>query len=285
LPPNYGIGNDLGLTQQVDRLAAAAGFTGPFLANNTSFPFGTFAFPLFNQFKAQGPYFYSQFTPNTAGGSVQLNFPLTIGNVDAKLSLGAQELREIRPNSLATDIFGPQFISTVRGKYDQFGGGVTLGVPVFDRKATVTLNGLFEKIQRNDQTPFVYAADPTLGVASYNPVASAELTGTGAQVLFYPNYVNLRHSIGHAQLALPVTAAITANLEYYEQRYTGEALNTLTQSISERKTQLTGGVLYAIPNTNASVNLFFNRYAYRDDNLSSYNWVQNKQNLYFSVKF
>ena len=285
LPPGFGIGNDAALNQQVDTLAAAAGFTGPFLSGNTSFPFGTFAFPLFNQFKAQGPYYYSQFTPDTTGGSVQLNFPLTIGDVDAKLSLGAQELREIRPNSLATDIFGPQFASSTRGKYDQFGGGVTLGVPLFDRRATVTLNGLFERLQRNDQTPFVYAADPALGVASYNPIASAELTGTGAQVLFYPNYVNVQHTIGHAQLALPVTAALTANLEYYQQRYSGEALNTLTQSISETKTQFTGGVLYNIPNTNASVNVFFNRYAYHDDNLSTYDWVQNKQNLYFTVKF
>jgi hypothetical protein len=285
VPAPFGIGNDIGLTQQVDRIAAAAGFTGPFLGGNTNFPFGSFAFPLFNQFKAQGPYFYSQFAPNTRGASVQLNFPLTIGNVDAKLTLGGQQLQEIRPNSLATDIFGPQFLSNVKGKYDQFGGGVTLGVPVFDRKATVTLNGLFEKLERNDQTPFVYAADPALNVASYNPIASAELTGTGAQVLFYPNFVNVKHTVGHAQLALPVTAALTANLDYYEQRYTGEALNTLTQSISERKTQLTGGVLYNIPNTNASVNLFFNRYEYRDDNATTYNWVQNKQNLYFTVKF
>jgi hypothetical protein len=285
LPAPYGIGNDLALNQQVDQAAAAAGFTGPFLSNNTNFPFGSFAFPLFNQFKAQGPYYYSAFTPNTRGASVQLNFPLTIGNVDAKLNIGAQELHEIRPNSLATDIFGPTFASSVKGKYDQFGGGLTLGVPVFDRKATVTLNGLFERLERNDQTPFVYAADPNLGVAAYNPIASAELTGTGTQVLFYPNFVNVRHTVGRAQLALPVTAALTANLDYVEQRYTGEALNTLTQSISERKLALTGGVLYNIPNTNASVNLFFNRYEYRDDQAPTYNWVQNKQNLYFSVKF
>ncbi|HYK51944.1 MAG TPA: hypothetical protein VEV38_00225, partial [Candidatus Eremiobacteraceae bacterium] len=114
---------------------------------------------------------------------------------------------------------------------------------------------------------------------------SAELTGTGQQILFYPNFVDVKHTVGHAQLALPVTAALTANLDYYEQRYTGEALNTLTQSISQRKLQLTGGVLYNIPNTNASVNLFFNRYEYHDDDAPTWNWVQNKQNLYFSVKF
>jgi S-layer homology domain len=285
VPGPYGIGNDLALTAQVDRLAAAAGFSGPFLSGNTSFPYGSFAFPLFNQFKAAGPYYYSTFTPNTTGESVQLNFPLTLGNVDAKLNIGGQELHEIRPNSLAVDIFGPQFASTTKGKYDQLGGGLTLGIPLWDRKATVTLNGLLEKLERNDKTPFVYAADPVLGVAAYNPVASAELTGTGSQVLFYPNFVNVQHTIGRAQLALPVTAALSANLDYIEQRYTGEALNTLSQSISERKLSLTGGVLYNIPNTNASVNLFFNRYEYHDDNASTYDWVQNRQNLYFTVKF
>jgi hypothetical protein len=287
VPGPFGIGNDLGLTQQVDRLAAAAGYTGPSLAGNTSFPYGTFAFPLFNQFKASGPYFYSTFAPNTSGESVQLNFPLTIGGVDAKLNIGGQELREIRPESLAVDIFGPEFVSTMRAKYDQLGGGLTLGVPLWDRKATVTLNGLFEQLQRPDKTPFIYAADPTLALTApvYNPVASAELTGTGSEVLFYPNYVNVQHTLGRAQLALPVTAALTANLDYIDQHYTGEALNTLSQSISERKLSLTGGVLYNIPNTNASVNLSFNRYEYHDDNVSTYDWVQNRQNLYFSVKF
>lgn len=285
LPTPYGIGNDLGLTQQVDKVAAAAGYTGPFLSSNTNFPYGAFAFPLFNQLKQQGPYMYSAFTPNTTGASAQLNFPMTIGNIDANFQLGGQSLREIRPNSLAVDIFGPQFTSDVQETYDELGGGVTLGVPVFDRKATVTLNGLFEELERNDKTPFVYAADPTLGVSSYDPIASAELTGSGAQVLFYPNYVDVKHTVGHAALALPVTAAITANLEYYDQTYGGEALNTLTQSISEHKTQWTGGVLYNIPNTNATVNLFFNRYAYQDNMAPTYDWVQNEQNLYFSVKF
>ncbi len=287
LPAPFGIGNDMALNQQVDRAAAAAGYTGPFLATNTNFPFGSFAFPLFNIFKAQGPYYYSSFTPNTRGASIQLNFPLTIGNVDAKLNIGGQALTEIRPNSLATDIFGPQFASAVKGKYNQVGGTLTLGVPLFDRKATVGLTGLFEQLARDDKTPFLYASDPTLpgAAAAYNPIASAELTGSGQQILFYPNYVNVKHTIGRANIALPVTAALTANLDYIEQRYTGEALNTLTQSISERKLQFTGGVLYNIPNTNASVNLFFNRYEYRDDQAPTYNWVQNKQNIYFSVKF
>jgi hypothetical protein len=285
LPTPFGIGNDIGLTQQVDRIAAAAGYPGPFLAGNTNFPYGSFAFPLFNQLKQQGPYMYTSFTPNTTGASAQFNIPMTLGNVDANFQLGGQALREIRPDSLAVDIFGPEFSSAVAETYDQLGGGVTLGIPVFDRKATVTLNGLFEKLERDDQTSFVYAADPTLGVSAYDPIASAELTGTGAKVLFYPNYVNVQHTVGHAQLALPVTAAITANLDYYQQRYGGEALNTLTQSISESKTQWTGGVLYNIPNTNASVNLFFNRYAYNDNMAPTYDWVQNEQNLYFSVKF
>ncbi len=284
LPGPFGIGNDAALNQQVDAIALANGFSGPLLRANGAFPYGTFAFPLFNQFKAQGPYYYSSYAPNTRGTSVQLNFPLLIGKVDARLRVGGQALRELQPNSLATQIFGPH-VSNVSGKYDQLSGGVTLGIPLLKRKATVNLDALFERLQRDDRTPFVYAADPALGLPAYNSMASTELAGSGATVPFYPNYVNLRHYYGSASVAVPISSALTANLAYVDQRYRGQALTTSAESVSQKKTSLTGGVLYNIPNTNASVNLFFNRYAYKDYLLPSYDWVQDRQNLYFTVKF
>ena len=284
LPGSFGIGNDFALNQAVDNAAIAAGKPGGLVANG-AFPFGTFAFPLFNQFMAYGPYYYSSYAPNTRGGSAQLNFPLTIGNVDARLRFSGQELREIRPNSLATQIFGPAFASTVKGKYDALSGGVTLTLPVFERKASVSLDTLYEKLERIDRTAFVYAADPALGLSAYNPIASAELAGTGGTVFFYPDMVNVVHYTGNLSVAVPITAALTANLQYIDQRYGGQAINTLTQSLSEKKTQVTGGVLYNIPNTNSSLNIFFNRYEYHDDVVPTYNYSLNRQNLYFTVRF
>lgn len=285
LPGFIGIGNDVTLNNQVDAAAVASGYSGPLLVNNPNFPFGTFPFPLFNQFHAEGPYYYSSYAPNTRGPQVQLNFPLTVGSIPVKLRLGGQALQELRPNSLATQIFGPGFSSTVREQFWQTGGGITLSLPMLSRTATVSLDGLMEHLFRNDQAPFVYAADPLLGRPAFNPAGSLELLGTGKTVMFYPNYANLVHTLGSAQASVPLTSALTANVQYVGQRYTGEALNTLTQSISERKTMLTGGVLYNIPKTNSSVNLWFAHYTYTDNQLPSYNWAQNRQNLYFTVKF
>ncbi len=286
LPTGFGIGNTFGINQQVDNIALANGYGGALLQNSGQFPFGTFDFPLFNQFKAQGPYFYSSFAPNTRGPSAQFNFPVRIGGVNLKLRLGGQQLQEIRPNSLAAAIFGPQFSTGVGGKYQTVGGGFTLGLPIWDRTATLNFDALYERIQRLDTTPFVYAADPLLGIPNaYNPLGSAELTGTGQVVYFYPNYQNVRHLAGSGSLALPITAALTANVSYVNQAWGGEALNTLNQSISQTKTALNAGVLYNIPNTNSSINFFFTNYHWQDNQLPSYNWNQNRQNIYFTVKF
>ncbi|MBC5825740.1 MAG: hypothetical protein GIW99_05680 [Candidatus Eremiobacteraeota bacterium] len=284
LPGPFGIGNDAALNAKVDAIAAANGFSGPLLGANPSFPYGTFAFPLFNQFKAQGPYFYSSYAPNTRGGSAQLNFPLIVGKVDARLRIGGQMLREVQPNALADHAFGLNYPTRQRATYAQVASGVTLGLPLLNRRATISLDALYESLRRNDRSPFVYAADPALGLNAFNSLASAELAGSGARVLYYPNFSNLSHYYGAASVAVPLTSAVTANVAYVDQRYSGDA-QTLTQSVSQKKTSLTTGVLYNIPNTNASVNLFFNRYAYRDNVLPSYDWVQNRQNLYFTVKF
>jgi len=286
LPTSFGIGNNVALNQQVDAAATAGGFVGPLLAQVGTFPFGTFGFPLFNQFKAQGPYWYSTFAPNTRGPALQLNFPVRIGGTTVRLRLGGQQLNEIRPNSLAAAIFGPAFSTNVGAKYQQLGGGFTLNLPVWDRNATISLDSLFEQIQRLDTTKFVYAADPLLGIpGAFNPLGSAELTGTGQTIFFYPNYQNVQHTQGVGSLSLPVTASISLNVSYVSQGWHGEALNTLTQSISETKTQLNGGFLYNIPNTNSSINMYFQRFEYKDNQLPTYNWLQNRQNLYFTVRF
>jgi hypothetical protein len=285
LPGSFGIANNAALNQQVDAIAAARGIAAPSLALSGAFPYGTFAFPLFNQFKAQGPYFYSSYAPNTRGPSVQLSFPLSSRRVDARLRLGGQALTEAQPSSLATQLFGGGFPTNVRASYEQAGAGVTLGLPLFTRRATVNLDALYERLQRDDKSSYLYAADPALGLAAFNPLASAQLAGSSASVLFYPNYVNVRHYYGSASVAVPITAAVTANFAYTGQAYRGAAMSTLMQSINEKKTAASAGVLYNIPNTNASVNLFFNRYVYKDEALPSYDWVQNRQNLYFTVKF
>ena len=37
--------------------------------------------------------------------------------------------------------------------------------------------------------------------------------------------------------------------------------------------------------TNSSINFFFTNYQWKDNQLPTYNWTQNRQNIYFTVKF
>lgn len=278
------IGTDNGLSanRQANNAAIAAGFNAPLSANGLS-PLGSSAFPLFNTFKAQGPSWYSTYSPAMRGSSLQLSFPIRVAKIPAKIRVGEQALTEVQSSSLATQIFGPAFASSAAGKYNALSGGVTLALPLFDRRATVSLDGLYETLRRNDKTPFLYTANP--GQSPNNPFAGSALDAVPTAVFYYPNYADLRRYLGTASVAVPVSSSLTVKGSFSEQRYGGEALDTLTQSLSKRKTAYGGGVAYNIPNTNSSVNLFFNRYVFSDDALPTYNWTENRQNIYFSVKF
>lgn len=290
LPAPFGIGADLPVDRQLDETLDSSGYRAPAPQNNATSPFGSFAFPLFDAAQAQTPLSFSPDAPTARGTSVQLNFPFMISNVAAKMRLGGQLLTQTQPNSLATQIFGSGFASSVSGKFKAVSGGVTLALPLFDRKATVSLDGLYEQLTRNDKTPSLYAANTAFlgdpATVQYDQLAAGALSaGRSSPVYFYPNFTDVRHFLGSASVAVPVSSALTVNGSYYVQRYDGEGLNALTQGLTERKRALSGGVLYNIPNTNSSVNLFFNKYRYTDDLVPTHNFTENRQNLYFSVKF
>ncbi|PZR63548.1 MAG: hypothetical protein DLM53_01870 [Candidatus Eremiobacter antarcticus] len=290
LPAPFGIGADLPVSRPLDDTVASPNYRVPAAQNSGSSPFGGFAFPLFDAAQAQTPLSFSADAPTARGTSVQLNFPFMISNVSAKMRLGGRSFSQTQPNSLATQIFGSGFASSVSGKFKALSGGVTLALPLFDRKATVSLDGLYEQLTRNDKTPSLYAANTAFlgdpATVQYDQLAVGALgAGRSSAVYFYPNFTDVRHFLGSASVAVPVSSALTVNGSYYVQRYNGEGLNTLTQGLTERKRALSGGVLYNIPNSNSSVNLFFNKYRYTDDLVPTHNFTENRQNLYFSVKF
>jgi hypothetical protein len=174
----------------------------------------------------------------------------------------------VQSSSLATQILGPAFASSA--SYSSLSGGVTLALPLLTRRATVSLDGLYESLQ-NQKDPF--------------GLTSSALAGAPAPVVYYPNLTDLQQYVGAASVALPVTRTLTVNGSLSEQFYGGVDLNTLTQSLNQHKTAYCGGVVYNIPKTHSSINLFFNRNVYTDDNAPTYNFTENQQNLYFSVKF
>jgi hypothetical protein len=216
---------------------------------------------------------------------VQLNFPLTLGNVEARLSLSGRDLRDSRPALLAPSAFGTTLTTNVGGRFEEFRGGVTLGVPVFKRKAEVSLNGVVDRLIRDDKTTYAYGASPSLGLSPFVPAAAAGLTGSNPSLTLDPNYVNVRRYVGAYSVAVPIGTALTANMQYVDQRFGADSLNANVQDLNVGTTSATFGVLYKIPNTNASINLNFNQYKFLDGQSPVSNFVQNRQNLYFTVKF
>ena len=220
------------------------------------------------------------------GASVQLNFPLTLGNVDARLSLSGREMRDIRQTLIGSANTSVAVVpSALSGRYQEFRGGVTIGVPVFKRKAEVSLNGVIDRLVNIAKSPATYGSQPPLGLNPFVPPSSSLLTQSNPTLTLDPNYVNLRRYVGAYAVAVPISTALTANMQYVDQRYGADAVNELTPDLSVGTRSATFGVLYKIPNTNASINLNFNQYKFLDDVTPANNFVKNRQNLFFTVKF
>jgi hypothetical protein len=214
-----------------------------------------------------------------------LNFPLTLGNVDARLSLSGRDLRDNRPTLITTSTASVTVPSTMSGRYQEFRGGVTIGVPVFKRKAQVSLNGVIDRLVSIDKSPNAYNVQPPLGLNPFVPPSTNLLTQSNPTLTLDPNYVNLRRYVGAYAVAVPISTALTANMQYVDQRYGADAVNAFAPDLSVGTREATFGVLYKIPNTNASINLNFNQYKFLDDVTPGNNFVQNRQNLFFTVKF
>ena len=253
---------------------------------------GSVSFPSVATLRPQTAEAYNGLTPNTRGAAVEFQFPLVFSGLKGNFHLNGQSLRDIQPDSLATQIFGPAFATSVTRNYNSLGAGVTLALPLLDRKATVSLDGLYESLKRNDKSSFLYAANASYLANNPNALPYNSAAGTSLDVIsvpsalyFYPNFIDVQHFASGASLAVPVGKALTVNGGFSQQRYSGVALDTLTQDLSQGSRSISGGLVYNIPKTHSSIDLFFNRYQYFDDVVPASNHTENRQNIYFSVKF
>jgi len=285
LPDFFGFGNNLGINQQFDNQFTAVGVTSPNAENNPNL---TFINPVFNPLKATGPEFYSSFAPNSQGLTATVNSPVRVGDLDFTVRGSYQHLSEIAPNGGSTSLFGPTFPSTAALHYTTYTGGAGFQLPVFGQKANLNLTATYETLKRLDMTPEQYypinPGTSEADAASY-ALATATFIGTGSQVSYFPNYVNMRHYVYAAAGSLPLTRNLTLNGSYSTQRYGGSYGTTATQNISERKDYYTGSLTYNIPKTNSSLTFLARRYNYHDDVLSNYNFGQNRQDINFAVRF
>jgi hypothetical protein len=277
-PDFYGIANSVGINQQFD---GATGY------NSSVNPNLTFAYPVFNPLKANGNTFYQAFTPNTQGVTANLTAPVAVGDITFKLRASYQHLSEITPNSLGNMLYGPAYASNVKLTYDTFTAGAGFDLPAFGsgQKLTVNLNGTYEKLNRPDETAFAYIPfNPATQTVDAGAANAAAAIG-GSPVSFYPNYVNMKHYTYNSSVALPVAKNLGLNFSYTAQRYGGTYGTTLTQSISEQKNYYQGNLTYQIPKTNSSISVQSRNYTYKDDVLPSYNFVQNRQDINFNIRF
>lgn len=290
-PEFFGFGNALGINTQFDGQFAGTGVATTVARN----PNLTYLYPLFNPLKGSGPAYFENYTPNTRGMTASATAPVRLGGLTVMTRLQFQHLEEIAPNSLGNILYGAAYASAVRLKEDSYEAGGSFTVPAFGRKLTIALSGLLEKLKRPDATPYQYypvdlstgafdAAALAAAQAAF-PVPGAGTYARGSQVSFYPNYLNMTHSAFNASAALPLTKDLGLNLSYNTQRYSGEYGTTLTQNISQRKDYYQGNLSYAIPNSNSSIGFQARRYSYQDDVLPTYNFVQNRQDVNFTVRF
>jgi hypothetical protein len=288
LPDFFGLANNLGINQQFD-----AQFGGAF-SNTAVNPNLTYLSPIFNPFRGSGPTFFQAFTPNTTGLTANANVPIMIGDLAFKATASYSHLEEIRPNASSSIEYGPGYASNVREKFDALTLGASTLLPAFGQKVALSVNGTYERLNRNDTTQYQYYPwNP--GTQSFDPTAYANALANvpnqgvtypfGSQVSYYPNFVNVQHYVYNARVTVPLTTGVALDLTYSGQRYSGESGTTLTQNIAEKKDLYVGAINYTIPKTNSTVGFTYRNYRYTDAVLPTYNYTQNREDVNFTIRF
>jgi len=280
----YGLASNLGINQQFDAAFTALGRSSTTAGN----PNLTYSYPVYNPFKGYGPFFFQSFTPNTRAIAATASMPLRVGDVTLATRGSYTHDQELRPNSSAGLQYGQPYTSAVPLQFDEYRVGASTNVPAFGQRATLSASGGYERLYRNDRTPFPYVpfnpATQTFDAAAAAAVSSAFGPGK-SPVSFYPNYLNQRRFTWAVSGVAPLTKGVNLSLSYNTQQFGGENGTTLTQNISERKDTSFATLAYAIPGTNSSVSVSARQYHYTDDVLPTSNLTQNRQDVLFTVRF
>jgi hypothetical protein len=291
VPDFFGFGNDVGINQQYDKQFTAAGLVGPYspslgVGGTAGNPNLTFAYPIFNLLRATGPAFYSAFAPNSRGEVLTLASPVRLGAFGFVVRGSYSHLEEIRPDGYGGMLAGPAYAPDKPERYDTYTAGSTFSVPVFGTTASFNLSGTYETLVRADERAFAYTPfNPATQTVDATALAAAEAAFGGSLVSYYPNYVNVRHIVIAANASFPLTKDVNLTGSYSTQRFGGAYGTTLTQNISERKNYYTGGLTYNIPHTNSSLSFLERHYQYNDAVVQNFNFVQNRQDINFTVRF
>jgi hypothetical protein len=292
MPDFFGFANNVGINQQFDASLNGAGGNSVTALN----PNLTYLSPIFNPFKGWGPTYFQAFAPNSRGVTITANAPIMVGGLNFNTTGSYSNLQEVRPNSYTSIEFGPGYASNVPERFQTLNLGASVSVPAFGQQVAVNLNGTWEQLLRNDRSAFQYypfnpatqTFDPTAyanAQALFPAPAGGSYPNGGSQVSFFPNYVDVTHYVYAAKVSFPLTTGVGLDLTYNSQTYRGAAMTTSTQNISESKNFYTGTVNYSIPKTNSSVGFTYMNYRYTDNVMPTYNFVQNREDVNFTIRF
>jgi hypothetical protein len=211
-----------------------------------------------------------------------LGIPVRIAGLAIEGRLFGQHLSELQANANATGTFGPQYPSSVRATFDKLDAGATFGLGTL----SVNLSGTLEHLKRNDTTGYTYIPyNPATASYDAGALANYQLAAGASNVLYYPNYVNLYHTMLAAGLSLPLTRDVQLNTRYSDQRYFGSYGTTLQQNIGGTKDQVDFGLNYTVPKTSSTIGLSFRNSTYKDAALSSFNLSANREDVNFTIRF
>jgi len=280
----YGFANNLGVNQAVDNAFAAAGLSVP---GYSSGGVNTSIYTVFNPFNAAlTPYFYQNpsFAPNSAGFTLGLTAPVRIGDLTVNARLNGKALQELTANASDSTFFGTVYPTSTKMTDSSVTAGIGVSIPVLGRRLGVDISGGWENLSRNDRSGYpYYPVTIGTGLVSSGPTINGAL-GT-SPVSFYPNYVNDTKTTFAATASLPISHDVVLSGSYFTERYAGEWGTTLAQNINEHKDFYVGTIQYNIPKTTSSVNFQAKQYRYTDNYLPTFNTVQNRQDVNFTVRF
>jgi len=282
-PGFFGFANNLAINQSFDS-AVLPGCSGAACTSRN--PNTTYLYPVFDPFVATGPQFFSAYAPNTRGLTARLDVPL--GTRGDSAGVFAQSLVEVVPDSYGQLAYGPGFASGVAMSRRAYGVRLEHGIPLGATTVAFGFDASVERLTRNDKTAYAYVPFNVLTGGADPAATSADntyLAGGATPVLFYPNYVDMRHVTIAPDLTVPLAANLRARLAHDTQTYRGSYGTTLNQNISQRKTDAFVALTYALPARHATLGVLFGNRRYTDDVLSSYRFSQNRETVDYTVRF
>lgn len=154
-----------------------------------------------------------------------------------------------------------------------YGAGADFAVRAGSRHVAINVSSSYEHLMHDDTIAYAPAPlDPSWSLA-------------GDTLPLGQNYANVNKLALGADVAVPVTQALTLNLNYRAQRFVGGYELPGLANLDATDSWYGGGVTYTIPRWSSQISLSARQYHYQDNLLPANTFSDTRANLNFTVKF